>query len=256
MSVYIDNVEGRNSDLRQLADGVWTLDWEKDGQTYFYDILVVAEGRELRFERKRFPSDFVGSWQAGYLERQLTGVDGLIVEYDPLNPDIPSQRRGESDESWEARLASWAEWKTKAWMHLAPISAAMWVIFTDGPIATMSVMRAIERNPQLHVRTNLMRVPKLSPRQRLLASLRGVNPARPLDDGRTLGEAAEQLIDWPALVRTLKLDEWTWKGNGRRVLAGPGSLRLRLSLEKGEEKEGGSEDKDPPTESPQRGDEV
>lgn len=181
-----------------------------------------------------FPRDFIGSWRAGYLERQLSYVDGLIIEFDPYSPDVPEQQPREHDDTYMERLKSWAAWKERALKHLAMISASMWVIWSDSPTMTMSLCRYIESNPSLQVRTNLLKVPPLPVRQRLIAGLPRVNPARRLDDGRTWGQAAEEMIDWEGVCKALRLDDWTWTSGGRRVLAGPGKLRLRMAIEKGD----------------------
>jgi hypothetical protein len=180
MTVVIDCRE-HDDVLRAGTDRVEPL--VVDGTAYSYDLRVeCADGTVLRLERKTF-GDFVWSWRKGTLERQLSYVDGLVLELDGLDPDSGLHRA--------------------ALKHLSTISANLWLVVSPNPAGTLELLRYFERRGcALDVRSQRA-IPHrgLTPRQALLATLPRINPTR-------LGAALESLVDWEALVAALHLERW------------------------------------------------
>jgi ERCC4-type nuclease len=195
MAVVVDCRE-HDSTLRDGADRVEPL--RVDGTLYSYDLRVeCADGTAFKLERKTF-GDFVWSWRKGTLERQLSYVDGLVLEMDGMDAESELHRA--------------------ALKHLSTISANLWVIVSAGPANTVELLRYFEkRGCALQVRSGAVSHRARTTREALLSTLPRINPLR-------IGEALEALIDWEALVAALHLERWTelpaiGKGTIERVRA-------------------------------------
>jgi ERCC4-type nuclease len=195
MAVIVDCRE-HDETLRAGADRVEPL--RVDGTAYSYDLRVECDdGTAFRLERKTF-GDFVWSWRKGTLERQLSYVDGLVLEMDGLDPESDLHRA--------------------ALKHLSTISANLWVVVSASPAGTIELLRYFERRGcALTVRQGAVSHRARTTREALLSTLPRINPAR-------LGAALEALVDWEALVDALHLERWTelpaiGKGTIERVRA-------------------------------------
>lgn len=222
MAVIIDKRE-KNQWLLAQADEIALLDdieqGVDEGVSYSYDICVICtetmkgyaiKPRIYKFERKRWP-DFVASWDEGKLERQLSHVDGLIVEFDPLEimEMTPEQRDNESDPDYVARRAVFLKHQQSAFKHLARLSANMWVIHSLGPEATMAILRWLEKEGHdLSVKPNKVKTLVSHPLYRVLDAVGHINMHRPLEDGRLIGEAIAPLVDVEGLIKSLRMDKW------------------------------------------------
>ncbi len=195
MAVVVDCRE-HDATLREGADRIEPL--RVDGTAYSYDLRVeCADGSAYRLERKTF-GDFVWSWRKGTLERQLSYVDGLVLEMEGFDAEHPLHRA--------------------ALKHLSTISAHLWLVVSAGPAGTVELLRYFEkRGCALDVRPGAVAHRARTPREALLATLPRINPLR-------IGAALEALIDWEALVDALHLERWTelpaiGKGTVARVRA-------------------------------------
>lgn len=176
---------------------------DHDAQQSFDYLIKCHDGHIYRVERKTW-NDFVQSWKKGRLERQLENVSLLIVE---------------KDEDWEEafivpeEITEFSEDQRtlhqNARKHLASISANMWVIETSGEEETLSIMRYIEeRGGDMNVRQNNVSYRAKNARTAMLADLPHINVDRELEDGETVGDRLEGMINWDKVVEGLNLNDW------------------------------------------------
>lgn len=154
--------------------------------------------------------DFVASWDSGRLERQLSYVDGLIIEFDAMDLlDGPSRKDSEEEGGLEHRIKHYYQHQQSAAKHLARLSANTWVIHSFNKQSTLDILRWIERNGyDLTVRPNKIKLLGSHVRYRILNALPHVNFHRKLPDGRFVGEIVEPLVDWKKLEEALNLPDW------------------------------------------------
>lgn len=181
--------------------------------------------------------DYVATWRnkedPGKLDRQLSYVHGLIIEFDPidmLTDDKLEPIGGESNDAWNERLRGWQATRSQALKHLARISKNFWVIVSFGPAYTVEILRRIEADPEMAPKPARVWATGLPPRQRLLDSLSGVNVTRPTKDGETFGVKAEREVDWKMLEEALHLGRWPMIDVGPPAKDGKGGAGGRAQL--------------------------
>lgn len=240
MTIIVDKRESEHAIIKG-GDRQMLLEYERDDSdaTYSYDIHVIADKnpdfkvKEFRFERKAW-GDFVQSWHDGKLERQLEAVDGLIIELDPIGMmmNTPVRKTDESDQAYGNRLSAYTRGQEAAMKHLVAISTKMWVLpIVGGPDVTMRMMRYIENNPDLAVKTNRVKGASEHPLIGMLRALPGINPEYQCPDGRTKGQTILDHLDgmddqWRGnLIKAWRMPEWGEIDFGKGVRRiGPGTL--------------------------------
>lgn len=240
MTIIVDKRESVQAIIKG-ADRQMFLEYEREdsGAKYSYDIHVICDTnpdhaiKEYRFERKEW-FDFVASWQAGKLERQLEAVDGLVIELDVLGfmMATPKKEADEGPQTYGARLSKWQRNQEAAMKHLAALSANMWVLpIIGGPETTMHIMRYIERHPDTPVKTNRVKGASEHPLIGMLRAVPGINPEYQCPDGRSKGQVILDTLDaeepgWRDDVlqawRVSKWPEMDFGAGVRRI--GPGTL--------------------------------
>lgn len=185
--------------ILENVDGVEHLAFREDGLESYDYLINCNDDTEYKVERKTF-EDFVQSWQEGKLSRQLEGVDLLIVEQDSLWTDAFLLKALNEE---KMNLCA------NARKHLTSIAANMWVIETLGPEDTVRQMRYIEkRGGDMAVRANNVTYRAQDARRSMLEGLPHINVERELDDGTTVGDELEELVDWDTVVDGMNLNDW------------------------------------------------
>lgn len=238
MTLIVDNNEklaffAENADAREpLFDIEQGVD---EGAKFSYDFKVTTPGgRVLRFERKAWP-DFVASWDDGKLERQVSAVNGLIVEFDvmELMDAAPMQRDNESQEEYLIRRKHFRAHQQNAIKHLSRLSANVWTIYSMSPQDTLAILRWIEKEgDDLSIKPNRVKTVASHPLHRVLDAVGQVNMHRSVGDGRMVADLIAPLVDTEKLVEALNLPAWSALdlGPGRRKIAPGTCARIATGL--------------------------
>lgn len=191
--------------IKAAADEVALLHYanpQNPNVLYSFDIEVTtAGGQTLRFERKA-AGDFVSSFLAGKLDRQVSAVDALVVEWSDLAL-VAAMPDG------DAARVKWMRGMEAARSHLARLSLAMPVIITNGPHETVARLKYLEaQEGELDLFENRVKVRGDTVAQALVNCLPGINGKYRLKDGRTRFEAIWDCVDVDALLGALGVSQW------------------------------------------------
>ena len=176
--------------LLKYADDMDNLDVPELNEDYSYDVRL-ERVPPIRVERKDF-DDFVDSMTLGKLERQLSYVDLLVLEYSPMRHTPPTDERAKAYEGAKKKLAK---------LSVKNIGVAV----SGGPEDTGRILKYLENEPNLQIVKNIIQVSEGSPKERILKSLPGIGD----DKVENILNNDDLDIDWGAVVEALQVDEWS-----------------------------------------------
>lgn len=175
---------------------------------FSYDLEVTTRGGQtLRGERKS-AWDAVGSFTDGKLDRQCAAVDFLIVEWDELTVNMTARGPDSLKAAKNCRR------------HIQRLSLAMPVIIVANAAETIETLRYFESHEKpLDLFENRVKTTEGDTMTRILASLPGINPWRPMGEGVVLKDVLLTAIDRKELLAALAVAEWPSLdyAGGRRI---------------------------------------